>query len=67
MVETQTRFSRQHDTETKVLSRIVDAMLAVQTDLQDAAEEEWTRTLVASCRQQKGVAGDQHTSMASTC
>ncbi len=67
MDETQNRTSRQCDTETNILSRIVDAMLAVQTDLQDATVEEWTRTLVASCRQRKGSASDQHASMTSTC
>jgi len=59
--------TRQCDTETKILSRIVDAMLAVQTDLQDATVEEWTRTVVASCRRRKRLGADQQGSMASTC
>ena len=57
MDETRTRIGRHLDSETKILSRIVDAMLAVQADLQNATSEEWTRTLVDSCRRQKQLGG----------
>lgn len=59
--------TQQHGDETSILNRIVDAMLAVEDDLRDATVEEWTHTLVESCRQQKQRFGDQRTSLASTC
>ena len=39
--------------EMKILAKIVDAMIAVQSDLQDASVEEWTETLLDSCRRWK--------------
>jgi hypothetical protein len=39
--------------ETSILSRIVDAMLAVQDELEDADDGEWSRILVDACRQEK--------------
>jgi hypothetical protein len=57
MDDTRTRTGRYVDAETNILSRIVDAMLAVQADLQNATGEEWTRTLVDSCRRQKHLGG----------
>ena len=57
MDDTRTRIGRHVDAETKILSRIVDAMLAAQADLQTATGEEWTRTLVDSCRRQKQLGG----------
>ena len=53
MEEKRTRIARQRKAETNILTRIVDAMLAAQADLQDATIGEWTRTLVDSCRRQK--------------
>ena len=55
------------DNETHILARIVDAMLAAETDLCDATVEQWTHTLVESCRQQKRRCADQQTSVASSC
>ena len=57
----------QCDNETNILDRIVDAMLAAETDLRDATVEQWTHTLVQSCRRQKRLYADQNVSMASTC
>jgi hypothetical protein len=42
--------------ETRVLGRIIDAMLAVQTDLQNASVEQWSKTLLDACRRQKRLA-----------
>jgi hypothetical protein len=55
------------DNETHILGRIVDAMLAAETDLRDATVEEWTHTLVESCRQQKRRYADRGMSVASSC
>ena len=46
-----------YDAETDVLSRIVEAMLSVESDLQDAADDEWSQILAEACRQQKRSAG----------
>jgi hypothetical protein len=57
MDDTRTRIGRHVDIETHILSCIVDAMLSVQADLQEATGEAWTRTLIDSCRRQKQLAG----------
>ena len=57
MDDTRTRTGRHIDADTNILSRIVDAMLAVQSDLQNATGDEWTRTLIDSCRRQKQFGG----------
>jgi hypothetical protein len=67
MDETRTHNSRQSDAEANILSRIVDAMLAVQDDLQTATVEQWTRTVVNSCRRQKQMTGDGRATMAASC
>ncbi len=59
--------TRNLDADDSVLAQIVEAMLAVQSDLEDASVEDWSRTLVASCRRQKQQDGDCRLSMASTC
>ena len=64
---TRNRTARQHETEVNILSRIVDAMLAVQTDLQGATVDQWTRTLVDSCRRQKQLVAVTSPAMASSC
>jgi hypothetical protein len=43
--------------ETRILSRIVDAMLAVQDELEDADDGQWSRILVDACRQEKRSGG----------
>jgi hypothetical protein len=65
--QARTADTRNMDADTNVLAQIVEAMLAVQSDLEDASVEEWTRTLVASCRKQKRQAGNCRMPMASTC
>ena len=67
MDETRIHNSRQRDAETNILSRIVDAMLAVQEDLQTANIEQWTRALVDSCRRQKHLTSDGRAAMAASC
>ena len=67
MEEKRIGIAQPRDNETNILDRIVDAMLAVETDLRDATVEEWTHTLVQSCRRQKHLYADQSISMASTC
>jgi hypothetical protein len=39
--------------EKQILDQIVEAMLEVATDLQDASPEEWGQILVRSCRRHK--------------
>jgi hypothetical protein len=56
-----------HQNETNILSRIVDAMLAVQADLQDATVEQWSHTLADSCRRQKQWLDDLRLAASSTC
>jgi hypothetical protein len=67
MDRNQTQATGRVNAEADILSQIVDAMLAAESDLLDASEEQWSRTLVASCRQQKQLARDNRLSMASTC
>ena len=67
MDEMKARNALLETNETDVLSQIVDAMLAVRSDLQDATIDEWTNTLVRSCRRQKQLADDLRDSLASTC
>lgn len=61
------RASQSHHTETGILSLIVDAMLAVQTDLQDATVEQWSHTLADSCRRQKQWIDGLRLAALSTC
>ena len=67
MDEKRISITQQRDNETNILDHIVDAMLAVETDLRDATVEEWTHTLVESCRRQRHLYADQRISLASTC
>lgn len=67
MDENRTHNSRPRDAETNILSRIVDAMLAVQEDLQTATVEQWTRAVVASCRRQKQQLTDGPAAVAASC
>ncbi len=39
--------------ENSRLAQIIDAMLAVETDLQDATAEQWSQILLDSCRRRK--------------
>jgi hypothetical protein len=59
--------TQQDGNETDILGHIVDAMLAAEEDLRDATMEEWSQTLVESCRRRKRLFGDQRISLASTC
>jgi len=49
----RSQVTQPHHTETSALSLIVDAILAVQTDLQDATVEQWTHVVADSCRRKK--------------
>jgi hypothetical protein len=64
---TRSRTAHPHHTETTILSRIVDAMLAVQAELQEATVEQWSYTLVDSCRRQKQWLDELHLAASSTC
>jgi hypothetical protein len=65
--QARTAGMRNLDTDDNVLAQIVEAMLEVQSELEDASVEDWSRTLVASCRRQKRRLADSGLSMASTC
>jgi hypothetical protein len=65
--KTRNRSDRQDQAEVNILSRIVDAMLAVQTDLQGTTVDDWSRTLLDSCRQQKQGMAAGCAAMASSC
>jgi hypothetical protein len=67
MDEAQISDRQQPESEANILSRIVDAMLDVQSELEDASVDQWTRTLVASCRRQKRRNGEADVALASTC
>jgi hypothetical protein len=67
MEEKRIGIAQQRDNETNILDCIVDAMLAVETDLRTATVAEWAQTLVESCRRQKRLYADQRISMASKC
>jgi len=67
MEEKRIELTSQHDTQSNILSCIVDAMLDAESDLRDATVEQWTRTLVQSCRRQKQLYADHDVSIASTC
>jgi hypothetical protein len=64
---TRTRKADRASLEKDILSQIVDAILAAESELVDASEEQWNRALVASCRRQKQRAHDDRSSMVSTC
>lgn len=49
----EARIELSRETEVRILSRIVDAMLTVQTDLASASGEQWSHILLDSCREQK--------------
>jgi len=51
MGATQKRIGR--NVENEILRCIVDAMLAAETELSQAKDDQWQRILVDSCRQQK--------------
>ena len=41
------------DRENRRLAQIIEAMLEVETDLQDATVEQWSRILLDSCRRRR--------------
>lgn len=55
------------DKETRILARIVDAMLAASDELETATGDAWSRILVESCRRQKSQASQRRMSMAAAC
>ncbi len=65
--QARTADMRNMDADDNVLAQIVEAMLEVRSELEDASVEDWSRTLVASCRRQKQRHADSRLSMASTC
>jgi len=63
----RTRTTQPHHAETNILSRIVDAILAVEGDLHDATVEQWTHAVADSCRRQKQWLEDLRLAASSTC
>ncbi len=57
MDRTHTRSPMSPETEAQILERIVDAMLGVQDDLQQADDAQWSHILKEACQREK--AGDQ--------
>ena len=64
---TRTRIERLHDNETRILARIVDAMLAAQDELEYASPDQWSQILVDSCRRQKRPSRRRRVTMAAAC
>lgn len=44
---------RSAERENSRLAQIIDAMLAVETDLQDTTVDQWSQILLDSCRRRK--------------
>ena len=53
--------------EARALDQIVDAMLDVESSLENATVEEWSRILTAACRRQKMGHAARQFAMASPC
>jgi hypothetical protein len=61
------RVAQPQRAETSILSLIVNAMLAAQTDLQDATVEQWSHALADSCRRHRQWLDDLRLAASSTC
>jgi hypothetical protein len=67
MDRTRTRRPLSKDNETRILARIVDAMLSAQDELEDADGAEWSRILVDACQRKKRSARQRRMPMAAAC
>ena len=67
MDQTCTQTEQFHQDETRMLARVVDAMLAARGELERAAPDQWSRVLLDSCRRQKLRAAERRVPVASMC
>jgi len=67
MNRTRTRRPLSQENETRILARIVEAMLSVQDELEEADGAEWSQILVDACRRKKRSARQRRMQMAAAC
>ncbi|MCL4206299.1 MAG: hypothetical protein KJ000_27770 [Pirellulaceae bacterium] len=67
MNRTRTRRPLSQENETRILARIVETMLSVQDELEEADGAEWSQILVDACQRKKRSARQRRMQMAAAC